>query len=100
MASWREAIAALQVCYRHCHASFPFPGATKGGTLMQRGSVSASGSESPKGLSTSKQSRPRLLLQQTDLPCLSSQTIIFMPGCAPKAHGVSADLHLWYRFPD
>src|SRR2546429_510813 len=91
MASWREAIAALQVCYRHCHASFPFPGATKGGTLVQRGSVSASGSESPKGLSTSKQSHSRLLLQQIDPTCCSPRNIIFMIGGAPKAHGVSAE---------
>ena len=26
----KEAIAAPQVCYRHCYASFPFPGVTKG----------------------------------------------------------------------
>jgi hypothetical protein len=32
-----EAIAAPQVWCRHCHASFPFPGATKGGTFTGAG---------------------------------------------------------------
>jgi hypothetical protein len=32
-----EAIAAPQVCCRHCHASFPFAGATKGGTFTGAG---------------------------------------------------------------
>jgi hypothetical protein len=43
------------------------------------------------GLSTSKQSRPRLLLQQTHPPCLPSKNIIFMQGGAPKAHEISAE---------
>ena len=30
-------MAALAVSYRHCPASFPFPGATKSGTFTQRG---------------------------------------------------------------
>jgi hypothetical protein len=44
-----EAIAAPQVCYRHCHASFPFPGTTKGGTSKRRGSVWSAGSVSSQG---------------------------------------------------
>jgi len=32
-----EAIAAPQVWCRHCHASFPFPGATNGGTFTGAG---------------------------------------------------------------
>src|SRR5437588_2052332 len=35
--SLTEAIAAPQVCCRHCHASFPFPGATKSGTFTGAG---------------------------------------------------------------
>ena len=33
----KEAIAAPQVCYRHCYASFPFPGVTKGDTFTDAG---------------------------------------------------------------
>jgi hypothetical protein len=32
-----EAIAASQVCYRYCYASFPFLGATKCGTFTDAG---------------------------------------------------------------
>ena len=35
--SLMEAIAAPQVCYRHCYTSFPFPGATNGGTFTGAG---------------------------------------------------------------
>ena len=35
--SLAEAIAAPQVCCRHCSASFPFPGATKGDTFTGAG---------------------------------------------------------------
>ena len=41
----KEAIAAPQVCYRHCYASLTFPGVTKGDTFTD-GSVSCAGSMS------------------------------------------------------
>src|ERR1700680_3720604 len=45
-ASSAEAIAAPQVCYKHCHASFPFSGCDKTWYLYRRGSVSPAGSVS------------------------------------------------------
>jgi hypothetical protein len=47
---------APQVWCRHCHASFPFPGATNRWYLYRRGSVSSAGSVSSHRLPTFKQS--------------------------------------------
>jgi hypothetical protein len=47
---------APQVWCRHCHASFPFPGATNTWYLYRRGSVSSAGSVSSHRLPTFKQS--------------------------------------------
>src|SRR6266704_3199802 len=37
--SWVEAIAAPQVCYRHCYTPFPISGCDKWWYLYRRGSV-------------------------------------------------------------
>jgi len=82
-----EAIAAPQVCYRNCSTSFPFPGATKGGTLNRRGSVSFAGSLSSQTLIDLQAiAFPTMLVPQTDpSPQHSPLNLIFIDGGAPKA---------------
>src|SRR6266704_2788405 len=53
--SWVEAIAAPQVCYRHCYTPFPISGCDKWWYLYRRGSVLPTGSTSTQRYPTSKQ---------------------------------------------
>src|SRR5215470_7624629 len=67
-----EAIAAPQVWCRHCHASYPFPGATKGGTFTGAGQSYRRDLCRHIGCRPSSNRQPRMLVSQTD-PFLRSQ---------------------------
>src|ERR1700745_3765552 len=84
-----EAIAAPQVCYRHCYTSFPFLGATNGGTFPGAGQSNRR-DRCPHSVSRPPSNRhPALLVPQTDpSPQTSPLNPIFMLGGAPKAHEV------------
>jgi hypothetical protein len=57
-----EAIAAPQVCYRHCYASFPFLGATNGGTFTGACEDSSAGRQRLGHISKQGNSLLRFLL--------------------------------------
>src|SRR5215469_2409178 len=61
-----EAIAAPQVWCRHCHASFPFPGATNGGTFTGAGQSYRRDLCRHIGYRPSSNRQPRMLVSQTD----------------------------------
>jgi hypothetical protein len=71
-----EAIAAPQVSYRHCHASFPFPGATNGGTL------SGAGQSGPRDPCPHRGSRPR----SNRFPRNACSTRLTRLSAAPNFH--------------
>jgi NAD(P)-dependent dehydrogenase (short-subunit alcohol dehydrogenase family) len=61
-----EAIAAPQVWCRHCHASFPFAGATKGDTFTGAGQSYRRDLCRHIGYRPSSNRQPRMLVSQTD----------------------------------
>src|SRR5215470_8056750 len=84
-----EAIAASQVCYRHCYSSFPFWGATKSGTFTDAGQSSMRDLGRHRVGRPSSNRLPTMLVAQTD-PSARGCPLkpIFMPCGAPKAHDV------------
>jgi hypothetical protein len=87
-----EAIVAPQVCYRCCHSSFLFPGATKGGTVAARFSLS-------RGISVlTQESRPQAIARRDALYHGSARfSQIFMSGGPPSAHEVYLVAHMLAR---
>ena len=84
-----EAIAAPQVWCRHCHAYFPFAGATKGGTFTGAGQSYRRDLCRHIGYRPSSNRQPRTLVSKTDPFYVASPlNPIFMLGGALQPHEV------------
>ena len=81
----KEAIAAPQVCYRHCYASFPFPGVTKGDTFTDAGQ-SLVRDRCRHSVSLQAIANHECLYHKTSKPRPRLLKRIFMPSGAPPAH--------------